>query len=255
MGRRLTGARLGFAGEVDGADVTGSLSGGGALDGLVMRLAGDLAVAGDNRTLSGLDVAIGPNRLTGEVSQTGTAPVEGRLTLDAPDIAPIADAGAGGRQRRGRRRHHARAPRTPARASRFTASARDLAVGANRIGAPRRQGQRRRRPRPAADRRDARRRATSPSPASSVASLNATAEHTDGTTMRFSADARLAIGTLADFSGELARLDGGFAATLDTLRIRQDARLGDPHRAGDRHHPRRRGRADAARRSRSATAA
>ena len=48
VGRRLTGARLGFAGEVDGADVTGSLSGGGALDGLVMRLAGDLAVAGEN---------------------------------------------------------------------------------------------------------------------------------------------------------------------------------------------------------------
>ena len=44
--------------------------------------------------------------------------------------------------------------------------------------------------------------------------------------MRFSADARLAIGTLADFSGELARLDDGFAATLETLRIRQDARLG-----------------------------
>ena len=39
--------------------------------------------------------------------------------------------------------------------------------------------------------------------------------------MRFSADARLAIGTLADLSGELTRLDGGFAATLDSLRIRQ----------------------------------
>ena len=41
--------------------------------------------------------------------------------------------------------------------------------------------------------------------------------------MRFSADTRLAIGTLADVTGELTRLDGGFAATLDTLRIRQAA--------------------------------
>ena len=39
--------------------------------------------------------------------------------------------------------------------------------------------------------------------------------------MRFSADARLAIGTLADLSGELDRLDDGFAVTLDTLRLRQ----------------------------------
>ena len=31
---------------------------------------------------------------------------------------------------------------------------------------------------------------------------------------------RLAIGTLADLSGELGRLDDGFAATLDTLRLR-----------------------------------
>ena len=54
-----------------------------------------------------------------------------------------------------------------------------------------------------------------------VASLNARAEHADGASMRFSADARLAIGTLADLSGELTRLDGGFAATLDSLNIRQ----------------------------------
>ena len=47
MDRRLTDARVGFAGQVDGADVTGSLTGGGGLDGLVLQLAGDLAVAGD----------------------------------------------------------------------------------------------------------------------------------------------------------------------------------------------------------------
>ena len=44
MGRRLTGVRLGFDGSLDGADVTGSLSGGGQLDELVLRLAGDIAL-------------------------------------------------------------------------------------------------------------------------------------------------------------------------------------------------------------------
>ena len=119
VGRRLTGARLGFAGEVDGADVTGSLSGGGALDGLVMGLAADLAVAGDNRTLAGLNLAIGPNRLTGELSQSGTAPVEGRLTLDAPDIAPIATLALVDAAGRGQCRHHAQrlGPRPGRRAS------------------------------------------------------------------------------------------------------------------------------------------
>ena len=67
MGRNLTGARIGFDGDVDGADVTGSLSGRGGLDGLVLSLAGDVASAGDGRSLSGLESAVGPNRLSGEL--------------------------------------------------------------------------------------------------------------------------------------------------------------------------------------------
>ena len=42
------------------------------------------------RSLNGLDVAVGPNRLTGELAKAGAAPVVGRLTLHAPDIAPLA---------------------------------------------------------------------------------------------------------------------------------------------------------------------
>ena len=90
MARTLTGARIGFTGEVDGSNVTGSLSGNAALDGLVMRLGGDLAVAGANRSLTGIEVAVGPNRLSGELSQIGGAPVEGKLALHAPDIAAVA---------------------------------------------------------------------------------------------------------------------------------------------------------------------
>ena len=54
-----------------------------------------------------------------------------------------------------------------------------------------------------------------------IASLTAEAEQVDRERMRFSADARLAIGTLASASGELARLDDGFAATLASLSLRQ----------------------------------
>ena len=53
--------------------------------------------------------------------------------------------------------------------------------------------------------------------------------------MRFAATSRLAIGTLADVSGELARLDGGFAATLASLSLRQPGDRRDADRAGDRH--------------------
>ena len=54
-----------------------------------------------------------------------------------------------------------------------------------------------------------------------IAAVSAEAEQLDRDRMRFTADGRLAIGTLADASGELARVDGGFAATLSTLSLRQ----------------------------------
>ncbi|HET9070171.1 MAG TPA: translocation/assembly module TamB domain-containing protein [Amaricoccus sp.] len=218
-GRRLTGAKLGFTGETDGANVTGALSGDGALDGLVMRLAADLAVIGEKRSLTGIDVAIGSNHLTGEVTQTGSAPLDGRLALDAPDIAPVATLAL--MEAEGAVKADVTLSASdPGQGVAFTASARDLVVGSNRIGSldatatvadalglPLIDGTL-----AAADLALA---------GFDVASLNATAEHTDGTSMRFSADARLAAGTLADLSGELARLPGGFSATLDTLRVRQ----------------------------------
>ena len=99
--------------------------------------------------------------------------------------------------------------------------------------------------------------------------------------MRFSAESRLAVGTLADLSGELERLDDGFAATLDTLDLRQqgvaatltapatvtlrggaveltplglDVGTRQPHRAGPgRRRPRRRRRRSATCRSTSPT--
>ena len=56
----------------------------------MLDLAGDIAVAGERRSIDGLVVAVGPNRLTGSVAKVGDAPATGRLTLAAPDIAPVA---------------------------------------------------------------------------------------------------------------------------------------------------------------------
>ena len=89
--RSLTNARIGFSGQVDGSrNLTGSLSGGGELDELPIDLAGDVAIAGEARSVSGLELVVGPNRLTGDLAKQGSAPATGRLALTAPDVAPLA---------------------------------------------------------------------------------------------------------------------------------------------------------------------
>ncbi len=219
MERKLTNARVGFTGQVDGADVTGSVTGSGGLDGLVLALGGDISSVGEKRSISGLDVRVGPNSLTGDVAKDGTAPATGTLRLDAPDIAPLAAL--------------ALAEATGAVSADITlsaadvgqgvdlsAQARDIVFGGTRVG-----------------QLDA--KATVADALGlplvngtldagnlvvggiEIASLGAKATQSDQTTMQFSAQSRLAIGTLADLSGELHRLDEGFAARLDTLRIRQ----------------------------------
>ena len=133
-GRSLTGARIGFDGEVDGTDVAGSLSGSGSLDGLVMRLAGDVAVAGDERRVSGLEVAVGPNRLTGDVTMRAGAPLTGRLALDAPEIAPLAALALAEASGSARADIVLDAAEVGQGVS-LTAQANDVVVGANRVGA------------------------------------------------------------------------------------------------------------------------
>jgi translocation and assembly module TamB len=220
MGRRLTGARLGFEGQVDGAAVRGRLGGGGQLDELVLDVAGDIAVEGDDRTLSGLRVAVGPNTLTGDLVQRDGAPIEGRLVLRAPEIAPLA-AFALTEASGAIDADIALAAGEVGQEVTVSARARDVVQGATRIealeldagvsdalGVPMVQGD------------------VSASGLTlagvEVASLSATAEQIDRDRMRFDADARLVIGTLAALSGELARQPEGFAATLDALRLRHD---------------------------------
>ncbi len=56
-----------------------------------------------------------------------------------------------------------------------------------------------------------------------VATLSATAQQTDARSMDVAARARFAVGTDAEMTGALSRLPEGFAATLETLSLRQDA--------------------------------
>ncbi len=220
MGRRLTDASLGFDGQVNGSDVTGSLTGSGGLNGLVLSLAGDVAVKGESRSISGLEVMVGPNRLSGGVSKDGAAPAVGQLTLHAPDIAPVAALAlvdASGAIDADIRLDKA----DVGQGVKLSMNASQLVVAGNRIGALD----------ASADIAnalgipliDGELSATDLALAGfEVASLHAKADQVDQTKMDFSADARLAIGTLADLSGQLVRLDAGFAATLDSLRLRQE---------------------------------
>jgi translocation and assembly module TamB len=220
MGRELTNARVAFDGEVRSAsDFSGTLDGTGGLDGLVLSLAGQADVSGQERSLSGLEVRVGPNRLTGDLQQSGSGPAAGTVTLDAPDIAPLAAlalteaSGAVNAQ-----------VDLIASESRqdvdVDAQMRSLAAGATRVGqldltanvrdalnVPMIDG-----------RLSARDIAAG---GIEIATLGAEATQTDPTHMKFSAQSRLVVGTLADLSGELERLDNGFAVNLDTLRLSQ----------------------------------
>lgn len=223
MERRLRNGRLGFTGQVDGSDVNGTVSGSGGLDGLVLALGGDISLAGEKRAVSGLEVRVGPNRLSGDVAKEGTAPATGALTLDAPDIAPLAALAL--TEATGSVKARIDLSATPVgegvgQGVGVTASARDIAVGATRVGSL-----------------DARAEVSDALGLPlvngtlqgsglvvggiDIASLSATATQSDATTMQVRAQSRLAIGTLADLSGELKRLDAGFAARLDTLSLRQ----------------------------------
>lgn len=219
LGRSISGLDLGFDGRMEGSDVSGRVSGGGQLDSLVLDLGADLAVAGETRSVSDLRFALGANSLTGEITQTTGAPLTGKLSLRAPDVASLAALAlveAGGSLTA----DIALDAGDPGQAIAVNASAGDLAFGANRVGALR------------VDARvndafglpfvtgtlDGRDIAVA---GQDIASISAKAEQSDAETMRVTAESRLAIGTLVDASAELARQPGGFAATLETLRLRQ----------------------------------
>jgi translocation and assembly module TamB len=216
--RTLANARLGFDGQLSGSDVSGTVSGAGQLDGLVLSLGGDIAVEGESRRISGLDVRVGPNRLSGDLAQTGNAPATGRLTLAAPDISPLAAFALV--QATGAVNADIRLDAAPVGQSvALDLEARDVVVGETRLGSLTAD----------LDVTDALGRPLAHGTVKGrdlalagveIASLAAEATTIDQTRMRFTAESRLAIGTLADLSGELGRLEDGFSLELATLRLR-----------------------------------
>lgn len=229
LDRELTGARLDFAGEVDGTDLRGAINGGAELDDQPVALSAEIELDGARRTLRDLSAVVGPNELTGEISQDVGAPILGRLALTAPDVAPLAALAlteASGAL-------DATIDFAAAEVGQgvtVRATARDLVAVGNAIGAldldarvvdalnaPLIDGD--------LSARDLRVAGLE------IASLTAGADQTDATTMQISSQARLAIGTEAELSGAFSRIPSGFAATLQTLSLRQQgvaARLVSP---------------------------
>lgn len=218
--RHLTNATLGFDGKVDGTDVTGTLTGGGGLDGLVLSLAGDIASVGTDRSVKGLEVLIGPNRLSGDVAKSGDAPIAGRLNLHAPDISSIASlalmeaTGAVDAD-------ITLAPATTGQGVKVVAGATGVAVAGTRIGQLNVN----------ADVVDALgvplvdgtlNASDLLAGGLDVSSLSATATRTDQDRMQVTAQSRLAIGTQLETAGELSHLEGGgIGVTLSSLDLRQ----------------------------------
>jgi translocation and assembly module TamB len=221
LGRDLADLALRFDGRSADGDVTGTIAGSGDLDGNAIALAGEVALVGETARLSDLALDVGPNRITAALARTGEAPVEGRITIDAPDIRPLAAlalveaSGAASAD-------VTLGPAATGQGIATTAAIRDLVLGETRLatldleaeiedafGVP------------LADARLA--AADVVAGGIEIASLAASASQTGPSTMDFAAETRLAIGTEARLSGGLERLEDGLALTLADLALEQDA--------------------------------
>lgn len=219
-GRPIRDFALGFDGRLDGDDLAGRLTGGGAFAGLDLDLGAGIEVSGPRRAVSDLRLAVGPTVLTGALSQTRSDPVVGQLTLDAPDIAPLAALAlieaTGGVQA-----EISLAASDPGQGVGVSGRADELALGGSRMGSldfdltvvdalgqPLIGG--------SAQGSDI------VVAGFEIATLDVQAEQVDPARMRVTAGSRLAIGTEVETDAELEWLPGGFAATLQTLTLTQE---------------------------------
>lgn len=226
--------QLAFDGQKDGREIRGSLSGDGTLAELALDLAGEVASGPDARSVEGLDLSLGSLRVSGDARQATGGPVTGELTLRAPDLAPIAELaqieatgaisatlgfdGTGQGQ-------------SMVQDLDVQAAIRDLALNGTQVndfyadvaisdllGVPMAEGEV---------------NGTGiVAGGLDIATLDLRASRETDTATRLAGDARFTSGTLVDLSGLLAEAEGGgFAATLEALRIRgngQLAQLADP---------------------------
>lgn len=220
LDRALVGAGLGFDGTVAGGAVNGAITGHAQLDDLPVSLAADILSEGDTRALNGLRLAVGPNTLAGDMARTGTQPITGAVALRAPDIAPLAALGlveATGAIEA----DLTLGPAAVGQGVTLVGKGQDIVVGANRItrlavdatvadalGLPMVNG--------------GLQGSDMALGGVEIRALDAQARQLDQDRMTFTATSQLKIGTLADLSGSVQRLNPGFAVTLDQLSLRQD---------------------------------
>jgi translocation and assembly module TamB len=221
LDRALVGARLGFDGEADGAEVRGAVRGGATLGDQPVAITADLAQDAAGRSLRDLAIEVGPNAVTGELTQPAGGLLLGALTVAAPDLAPLAALALVEASGAADATLRFAADARGAQGVEVAATARDVAAAGARLGAleldatvtdafaaPLVQGEL---------------TVTGLSAAGiEVDRLAARADQTGADAMRIAADARLAIGTEARLAGDFERLPDGFAATLDALSLRQD---------------------------------
>jgi translocation and assembly module TamB len=220
VGRRLAGVALAFDGARHDGDLSGRLDGEGRIGGETILLAGELGLTEDTRALTDFRLEVGPNAIVGDLAQRGEAPVEGNLTLTAPDLAPLAalalteaEGAAAAKITLG--------PARVGQGVRLRADVRDLVIADNRVdrldlqadivdafGVPL---------------ADATLNAGGIAAAGiEIERLAARAEQTGPAAMAFFSEAQLAVGTDVRLAGGLARLAEGLALRLDRLLLAQN---------------------------------
>jgi len=88
--RPLRDARIGFSGTSDEAGLHGALTGSAFLDGHRVALASDIDTTAERLRLSGISFTAPGTTLAGNLTRYSDGMLEGRLTLDAPNIETAA---------------------------------------------------------------------------------------------------------------------------------------------------------------------
>ncbi|MCT7375152.1 translocation/assembly module TamB domain-containing protein [Chelativorans salis] len=219
LDKQLTDAVIDFEGTLEDQALSGRVTGDAFLDGVRASLQTDVALADEERRLSGIDFTAGGARLTGDLARGNDGLFAGELNLHAADISTAAalllteatgaaEATLSLEPRDGEQHLALNATLRDVVTEQFSLQSADLeATVADLFGVPAVEGTV-----AAADLVVA---------GIDVARLNATAETSGGATT-FSAEAALANGTDIAARGGLAPQDGGYTISLQEASLTQD---------------------------------
>ncbi|WP_311031831.1 translocation/assembly module TamB domain-containing protein [Mesorhizobium koreense] len=88
--KKLAGAVMNFDGILQNGNLSGKLDGNATLDNAPVSLASDIALADGEKRLTGLSFTAGATRLSGDVTQSATGLLDGKLSLASTDISTAA---------------------------------------------------------------------------------------------------------------------------------------------------------------------